>query len=83
MDLELVSIEDKVAEAIVLVNLSCDGDCSLVAEQATKLDIVDGEGVMCWFGPDCCKYVFVDYLEDQLGFQRGPTRLAECLCQKP
>jgi hypothetical protein len=52
VDLELVGVENKVGEAIVLVDLGVDGDGTLVPELSAKLDVVEGDGVVRWLGPE-------------------------------
>lgn len=51
MNLELVGVEDKLAEAIILGDFGIDGDGSFVTKAPTELEIVERNGVMRWFDP--------------------------------
>jgi hypothetical protein len=44
--LELVGVEHQLGEAIVLCDFGLYADSSFVAELATELDIVEGDGVV-------------------------------------
>jgi hypothetical protein len=44
--LELVGVKHQLGEAIVLCDLGVYADSSFVAELATELDIVEGDGVV-------------------------------------
>jgi hypothetical protein len=46
MHLELVGVKHQLGEAIVLCDLGVNADSSFVAELATELDIVEGDGVV-------------------------------------
>jgi hypothetical protein len=51
--LELMCVKYKLIEAIVLCDLGVDLDAALVAKFTAELDIVEGKGVVRWFGPEC------------------------------
>jgi hypothetical protein len=51
VDIELMSIEHEIAEAITLVDLGVDCESALVAKLAAELDVVEGKGVMRGFDP--------------------------------
>jgi hypothetical protein len=46
VDLELVSIEDEVAPALVVLDTDVDGSGALVSEVAAEFDVVNGELVV-------------------------------------
>ena len=52
VNLQLVRVEDKIIEAILLLDLGLDRDCALVGEVPAKFDIVDGYVVVQGFRPD-------------------------------
>jgi hypothetical protein len=51
VNLELVGVEDKVVEAILLVYLGVDREAALVAELVAELNVVKGDGIVCWLDP--------------------------------
>lgn len=46
-----MGIQDQCVEAVILRDLGGDLDITLVAKVAAELEVVDGEGVVRWFGP--------------------------------
>jgi len=51
VDLELVRIEDEVAEAAIFGDLRVDCDSAFVCELAAELEVVEVDGVVRWLGP--------------------------------
>jgi hypothetical protein len=60
MNLELVRVENKVTEAIVLVDLGVDCDGALVTKLAAKFEVVKGNGVVRRFDPVGRSVSFMD-----------------------
>jgi hypothetical protein len=46
-----VGIQDHCVEAVILRDLGGDLDITLVAKVAAEFEVVEGEGVVRWFGP--------------------------------
>jgi hypothetical protein len=46
VNLELVSVQDEVAEAIALIDLDVDCDSAFVSKLAAKLNVVEGNGIV-------------------------------------
>jgi len=85
VNLELVGIEDKVVEAIVLVYLGVDCEAAVVAELAAELDVVEGDGVVCWLDPsDFCQLFHSpdSVLRSRHAHQAGRMSLSEAMSAK-
>jgi hypothetical protein len=54
-----MDIEHQLGEAIVLCDLGVDGDCPLISELSSKLDVVERDSVVRGFGPDGAPVSFV------------------------
>ena len=86
VQLELVSIDHKVSEAVFLIDLRLDGNGALIGEATAKLDVMDGEIIVRRFGP----YIEVRNLcllfgvrgQKKATHQEGRTSLSDAIATK-
>ena len=81
-----MGVENEVTEAIVLVNLGGDCECASVAKLSAKLDVVEGECVVCRLSPEktVSAHGPVKHCIVCVGLAKGEhTKLGGYLCRTP
>lgn len=63
-------IEHQITEAVIFVDLCVDRNSSLVAELSAEVEVVEGDSVVCWFGPSSASV--------SLGLFKAVQRRMEC-----